>query len=126
MTETRLEPDSISTARSAFGVTRQIHWTDTAIDDLRFWRISKGEWQVIRSELQRIAAVEKIDLDSAVCRVRQTGLVWLRLKIWKPRQLRVIFSIEQRGTRLVVQAVLRRSDNTYKIVEILFRRAMQS
>lgn len=100
---------------------RQVGWTDSALHDLTWMKIHVGEWKIIRAEIERIAALEHIRLDSAVCEVQQTLGDWMRIKICRPKQIRVIFSIEQGDTLLVVQAVLRRTERTYDIIEILWK-----
>lgn len=99
---------------------REVRWTKTAIDDLQCWRVTKEEWRAIRSEVERVAKLHHLCLDSAVMRVAQTDGDWLRIKITRPAQIRVFVTEERNPPRLVVQAVLRRGDNTYNIAEIYF------
>lgn len=101
---------------------RDIFWTEAAKKDLLWQRITRDEWRVIKAEVQRLAGKERLDLDTAVCTVAQTGHEWLRLKIREPQQIRVFFSLEAGSPpRLIVQAVLRRSGRTYDLAEIIFK-----
>ena len=102
---------------------REIRWTDAAISDLKFRRITKQEWRVIRSEVERIAAMHYFSLDSAVCHIAQCP-GWWRLKITRPAQLRIAFTLESGSPpRLIVQAVNRRTERTYDIFEIIWRKS---
>lgn len=96
------------------------------MDDLRFWRITKGEWKAVRAEIERIAAVRHIRLDPSVCEIVQTEGCWLRAKICRPSQIRVAFVEDGRPPRIVVQAVMRRSQRTYDIFSILFKASQRS
>jgi hypothetical protein len=98
---------------------REVLWTRAAYTDLTWMGIKRGEWREIKREVERIAKVNYLCLDCAVCRVAQTDGKWWRLKIVQPSQIRVFFSASEK--RIIVQAVLRRTERTYDICEILWR-----
>lgn len=100
---------------------RTVRWSEAAVDDLRWWGITKAEWRVIRAEVERVAKLNNVRLDRAVCSIAQCNHEWDRLKITHPSQIRVAFSSNERS--LVVQAVCRRRENTYSFFELFWKAA---
>lgn len=101
---------------------RIVRFTDDVLVDLKWMNINREEWQAIKRELARIAKVRNILADHAVCRVAQTDGEWLRLKIRHPSQLRVFFTTEEDDSKIVVRAIFRRTERTYDMVELVFRK----
>lgn len=99
---------------------RTIRFTDAAKTDLLWMRVTRDEWNIIKAELKRIAAVHNVNADSAVCRIAQCDDELMRLKLHDPN-VRIAFTVEDADTVIVVRAIVRRGERTYDMIEILFR-----
>lgn len=103
---------------------RTVVFTEAAKRDVLWTRLSKNEWAAVKSELYRIAGIENVRSDSAVNALYVCeGSDWLRLKITQPSQIRIAFTVEQKGTQIVVHALLRRGERTYDQFQIIWEAA---
>lgn len=107
-------------------IPRKIQFRKLALKDMQNADITRAEFDVIYRELRRIAGLEAVNFDAAVCKVVQTRRQWYRLKIVKPTQIRVFFTIDDGEHTLIVEAVLRRTENCYKIAEIFWQSRSRS
>jgi len=74
-------------------------------------------------EVQRICQLEYPHADYTVEPIQCTGGKWHRQKPEGGATFRTILSIRPETRRIVVQAVLRRNDDTYHKVELIFNRS---
>lgn len=103
---------------------RVILWTDAAKRDLVDELITYGEWKAIHAAIKRVSTLHYVTADYAVVKVAQCDRRWYRIKLTEPRQLRIAFSLEWGDPpRMIVQAVKRRTGETYNLFEVLFRKA---
>lgn len=99
---------------------RQIKFTKAAFKDLTWRAFSDTELDVIESELKRLARLKRVALDHAVMTVTQTHHEWYRLKITKPHQIRVFFTLDEQRDYLIVRLVIRRGSRTYDVAQIVW------
>lgn len=97
---------------------RKIELTDAAIQDIRWQRITRGEYVHLLAHLKRVAALPFPVDDYMVTEVHCCDDEWYRLKD-KESNIRVFFFYDE--VTLTVTCMLRRSENTYKLVEIIWR-----
>lgn len=101
--------------------TREIKWSAALRDDVRSQRISYAEWKEIVQVIESVASLDDPRQCDSVCRVAQTAGQWLRIKINRPSSFRVLFSVERDPPVMVIQAVLRRTGQTYNLAELYWR-----
>lgn len=99
---------------------RTVVFTEAAKRDVLWTHLSRNEWAAVKRELYRIAGVENVQADAAVCRIAQCDHEWLRLKLRDPN-VRIAFTVEQGNTQIVVHALLRRGERTYDMIEIIWQ-----
>lgn len=95
----------------------EIEWAKNAVIDLSYG-YTVEEQQLIISEIERIANAINPEDDETIKRVACTNHEWLRLKIRRPRQIRIFFSQKNDPPTLIIEAIIRRGDNTYTLCEI--------
>jgi hypothetical protein len=98
-----------------------LKFTRAAFHDLTWRAFSGAELDAIEGELKRIAQLNDVRLDDAVMTVAQTEHEWMRLKITKPRQIRVFFTLDEKRHYLIVRLVIARGSRTYDVAEIMWK-----
>ena len=104
-------------------LARAIVFTEEAVKYLRLSRITNGEFKRISAKLKQVARLPCPEEDFSVCPISQCGRgKWLRLKLTQP-QIRVAFTYNE--TTLTVYAILRRTDRTYDLLSLEYKRVLK-
>lgn len=101
---------------------RTVSFTEAARKDVLWCKLTRDEWQAIKAEIYRIAAVRNLNADAAVCKIAQCDGEWWRLKLRDPN-VRLAFTVEENDRALVIRALLRRGERTYDQIEIIWQAA---
>ena len=104
---------------------RSVRFTPVAVSDLKFWHITRSEFQHMEENLLKLAALDDAKLEELVgspndnwlCNVACTHNEWKRM-ISKPNNIRIFFVYNDQF--VTVMCVERRCENTYKIAAILY------
>lgn len=105
---------------SADFIPLDVLWAKFLPSDIKMWKIKRSEFDAIEQVVNEVAATECFRAHAAVSAIKCCDSVWYRIKLTEPSQLRVIFSIERDGRVLLVHAIMRRTENTYGMVETLY------
>lgn len=101
-------------------ITRDVKWSKFLPADIKLWKLKRSEFDAIERIVNEVAATERFQAHAAVTPIKCCDGVWYRIKLTEPSQLRAIFSIERDGRVLLVHAIMRRTENTYGMVETLY------
>lgn len=99
-------------------MTRSIEFTDNAISIMTWEKIKRGEFVQLLDMLKEVAALPNPAAHYAVTEIKCTDNSWMRMK-HKPTNIRVAFEYDDDA--LTVHAVLRRTENCYKWLEIWYQ-----
>lgn len=99
----------------------QIKFTRAALKDLLWLKLTDAEVDALEAAVRRIARLHDVRYDQMVMEVAQTDGEWLRLKIVQPSQMRAFFTVDEDAGHLVVRLVLRRTERTYDMAQIIWR-----
>src|SRR5689334_21031070 len=97
-----------------------IRFTRDAAKDIEWWQFSSDEFDQMIAALKHVAALVDPCAAYNVCDIECTAGQWKRLKV-KDCNARVCFEVVQSKHMIVVRAVFKRTANTYRMVEWLWR-----
>jgi hypothetical protein len=101
--------------------TYQVTLTNLLMRLLRTEGITEDEFRKAKAEVMRIAALDDPKTDPTLLRIRLTNEVWHRQRR-EGETFRTILYIDDQERKISIIAVMRRDDNTYRRVYLIFKR----